>query len=137
MIRLPAGITEADMKYPKWDAAAKNKLARDEQGASISFDIWYTDAMGWVIPTLQIARGKRGYADRTYAVRVDGGGLCRVGQGPHVKAMHTVYVREGRRKALDKFVKLLSEGQKDSNQVRDRISTRRAQGALHRALRGW
>jgi hypothetical protein len=132
---LPAGIKDSDLKAPNWDA--DDKLARGKDGYGLSFDLWYTPAMGWVIPTLQIARGRRGYADRTYAVRVDGTGLCRVGQGPHVTAQHTVYVRESRANALAKYVTLLEQGTADSHQVRDRISTRRAQGALYRMNRGW
>jgi hypothetical protein len=135
MTKLPAGIKATDLKYPKWDA--KDQLARDDKGYSMSFELWYTPSMGWVIPTLQIARGKRGYADRTYAVRVDGNGLCRVGQGPHVTEQVTVYVKESRREALAKYLTLQAEGTKDSNQVRDRISTRRAQGAMYRIARGW
>jgi hypothetical protein len=48
-----------------------------------------------------------------------------------------VYVKESRREALAKYLTLQAEGTKDSNQVRDRISTRRAQGAMYRIARGW
>jgi hypothetical protein len=133
--KLPTGITAADLKFPKWTSS--DKLARDKDGNGRVFDLWYTSAMGWVIPTLQIARGKRGYADRTYAVCVNGKGLCRVGQGPHVTEQVTVYVRESRAEALAKYLTLQEQGAADSHKVRDRISTRRAQGALRRTNLGW
>jgi hypothetical protein len=94
-----------------------------------------TAAFGWCIATLHISNAKRsGLADRTYAIRVSDGGTVRIGAGPHVTQTITVYLRKGRSAAVQKYLDLYNTGVNKSNAVRDRISTRRAQGAEHRAL---
>jgi hypothetical protein len=91
---------------------------------------------GWVVPTLVIRQpGRRSslsaQAPRTYATTLDGK-PCRVGLGPHVEARVTVYVREGRKAALQRYVDLQRSGAVQAHEIRDRISTRRAQSALRR-----
>jgi len=141
---LPHGIVAADLKYPKHDAG--DGLVRSSYERS-TFDIWYTERMGWVIPTLRISNGNA-YGERTYAVAigksaerarddVERGAVVRVGAGPHVLAKHTVYIRQSRADALTPFIELRDAGAGDAGEVRDRISTRRAQSALIRSRRGW
>lgn len=120
---LPKGIKAGDLKYPK-----------KAPWSSGNFELWYTGGMGWVIPTLQISSGSRSaYGKRTYAVVVSTGQVCRVGMGPHVHAKHVVYVTTKSADRLAPFLALREQGQADAGQVRDRISTRRAQGQMHRA----
>ena len=123
---LPKGILKTDLKYPKWNA--KNKANRQAVNGyrSMNFEIWYTTGFGWCIPTLTI-RNARGPSDtrRTYATRIDTGGIVRIGRGPHVTAVHTVYVKVGRLEKLQKFIDMQYEGQAKSGEIRDDISTRR------------
>jgi hypothetical protein len=70
--------------------------------------------------------------DRFYATALNGK-IYRVGRGPHVLSTTTVYVKKSRENALQKFLDLMDKGNADANMIRDRISSRRAQGALHRA----
>lgn len=132
---LPKGITKDDLERPHWDAKGSEKQAYDKESyRHLEFGLWYTEALGWVIPTLFIGGGRRAAqagSVRTYATTIDGK-VCRVGMGPHVKQQLTVYVRVGRRAALQPYLDLQEKGQADAGQVRDRISTRRAQGQLHR-----
>ncbi len=134
-VKLPAGILESDLMRPAWDS--EEKLAKEADGwTSMQFDIWYTAKLGWVIPTLLIARAgahsRPGAMDRTYATTLQGS-PCRVGLGPHVLAHFTVHVREARLAALKPYVDLRNAGQVTSNEIRDRISSRRAQGQAMRA----
>lgn len=126
---LPKEIVEKDLKYP--DYRDKDQLIKEWEDRT--FELWYTTSLGWVIPTLLIRHSRRAErADRTYATTLDGK-ACRVGLGPHVLRRVTVYVRESRRAALQKFLDLRRSGQVTSNQIRDRISSRRAQGQVMRA----
>ena len=130
-IELPKGILPSDLVYP-----SKVPLAKPYSDSS--FELWYTEGFGWVIPTLFIARASRrnpNTSDRTYAVRVSDAAPVRVGCGPHVKKQVTVYVKESRKEALVKFLELREKGTEQSNIIRDRISSRRAQGALRRSTR--
>lgn len=125
-IALPAGIKETDLTY-SW--RSKDKLVD-------RFDMYYTERFGWVIPTLFIRKTRRAdRADRTYATTLDGK-QCTVGLGPHVLRQVSVYVTEKRSKALQPFLDLKQKGAVDSNSIRDRISTRRAQTVLRRATMG-
>jgi hypothetical protein len=135
---LPKGITAADLKRPDYKEFEREKVHTvpydDRQ-----FDLWYVTAFGWCIPTLQISSGgpRRRSAGvtqpRTYAVIVETGKVCRVGAGPHVLETATVYVRPKTLKALQPYLDLRTKGAADAGQVRDRISSRRAQGQLERA----
>lgn len=136
---LPDGILASDLKRPKWDVASDALVADYD---SREFELWYTTGFGWCIPTLQIASGRHRYrassaTARTYAVQVKDKKLCRIGMGPHVTFTATVYVRKTRAKALAPFLALRRDGLGRAGQVRDRISSRRAQFAEVRATRGW
>lgn len=142
-IPLPKGMIAKDLEYPKYDS--RDQLAHDVRHNrfemyAVSFRNGSTE---WVIATLQISNGSRrnpaASSARTYAVRVSNGALCRVGKGPHVKATIAVYVRKSRVAALASLLKLLDKGEEEAHQVRDRISSRRAQGQVMRAegRRSW
>ena len=138
--KLPEGILMGDLVMPKnkdgysdWNALAGTRVMGGQ------FELWYTTGFGWCIPTLNISHNRRASSERTYAVRVDTDGVVRIGGGPHVIERHWVYVKKARLKALQKFVDMQAQGAVDANTVRDRISSRRAQGALNRAkvLTSW
>ncbi len=124
-IELPKGVKEADLSYPK-----NYKIRVVEH-----LDMYYTSGFGWCIATLHIRNAGRRNAhkdSRTYAIRVDTEECVRVGLGPHVLKRITVYVSEKRLKDLQKYVDLKNSGEVTANEIRDRISTRRAQGSLRR-----
>lgn len=138
---LPAGIVVTDLGYQKrplketpamreaWDA-----IAWDDR----QFELWHVTAFGWCIPTLAISSsgsrsGRVGSQQRTYAVRVDDGAVVRIGRGPHVKQTLAVHVGPKNVERLQKFLDLRRTGEGKAGEIRDRISSRRAQGALMRA----
>jgi hypothetical protein len=132
-IALPAGIVATDLKCPDWKS--KDGLDPTVPYEDRHFEIWYTPGFGWCIPTLRIrgaGRTESSATARTYAVAIDSERVCRIGHGPHIKATHTVYVRKSRATALAKFIALKNTGAEDANTIRDRISSRRAQGTLRR-----
>jgi hypothetical protein len=128
---LPEGIKESDLKYPSYKS--KDRMVADA-GNYGSLTFYETSAFGWCLATLKISSSRRGQrtTDRTYAVRVSDGAQVRVGAGPHVTRTITVYVRESRKVALKKYIEMFQQGQVDANTTRDRISSRRAEGALRR-----
>lgn len=139
-IALPKGIVASDLKYPSYKS--KDGLVPWSARGN-SFELWVVglsgEALEWFIPTLHIANASRragpgATTERTYATRVkDGKGGYRIGRGPHVKGTLTVYVRKSRVAALAPFLDMRTKGQEVAGQIRDRISSRRAQGALMRA----
>lgn len=137
---LPEGITRKDLEYPKVKRDKKfrvlnpaEELVRDA-GEYGQLTFYETAGFGWCLATLGIARARSpGKTDRTYAVRVSDGGSVRIGAGPHVTRTIKVYVRRGRLTALKKYVEMFQSGQVQANSIRDRISSRRAEGALMRA----
>jgi len=130
-IDLPKGILASDLKYPKWDAPESERYATQ-------FELWYTERFGWCIPTLFISKARRGsnVNDRTYGISVTGQ-IVTMGKGPHVLKTVMVYVKKSRQDALKSFLDLKTKGEAEAGQIRDRISTRRAQGALYRSNLGW
>lgn len=135
---LPAGVQAKDLKYPSYKDTDKQVPGNDR-----SFDLYCvafsSGETGWVIPTLHIGPSRMTSTARTYAVRVPSGSLCRVGNGPHVKARLTVYVRESSKARLQPLLDLRAKGTEQAHQTRDRISSRRAQGQVMRAQgrRSW
>jgi hypothetical protein len=132
---LPTGVLKSDLARPSYDSSVK--LYKGESGHDYNesqFELWFTTGFGWCIPTLSISRARRANTtDRTYAVRVKDGAAVRIGKGPHVTECVTVYVRMSRLKSLKPFLELRLKGQGDAGQIRDRISSRRAQGQVMRA----
>jgi len=122
---LPADIVASDLKWPKYEPGKRVV-------ATLTFD--EVTSFGWCIRTLGIRRSRRAdRTDRTYAVRVSDGSTVRIGIGPHVLRTITVYVTEDRADALAKYTAMHNAGDVRANEIRDRISTRRAQGQLRRA----
>ena len=138
---LPPGITAADLEWPRYpaDGSGPERAAyHSARGAGNHGQLTYYLVQGgkapyWVIATLEIARGKGGRADRTYAIGIDDGQVCRVGQGPHVLAVVTVQIGPANIDRLEKHIQLYNKGLAAAGVIRDRIGTRRAQGQLRRA----
>lgn len=124
---LPPGIELADLVPPAWDAP--DPPVKDWE--SRQFDLWYTERFGWCIPTLLISHSRRA-PDRTYAHSLKTNGPVRIGNGPHVLHQLEVHVRQSRAKALRPYLDARLSGQATAGDIRDRISTRRALGALRR-----
>lgn len=109
---LPKGITPGDVPF----AVGKER-----------YELILTTAFGWCIATLGIRRNTRSSTgDRTYAVTLDGR-TVRVGMGPHVKRRVSVHLI-----AAHPFAVLAAKGSESANEIRDRISSRRAATALRR-----
>lgn len=136
---LPKGILKGDLERPKYDAADGQAYKTDGSWSPLTFELWFTSAAGWVIPTLLISRARRGsdVPDRYYAVDMLGK-TWTVGRGPHVLKTVTVYVRKSRVDALKSFLDLKDSGNGNANMIRDRISTRRARTVQRRAsMNSW
>lgn len=135
---LPPDVIEDDTKYVSLTIADHDKVPADIRYSGLTF--YKTAAFGWVVCTLPISSGRRqGLPDRTYAIKVDGGAICRVGRGPHVLKTVTVYVYQRNIGRLQKYVDLWLKGMAAAGSVRDRISSRRAEGQVKRAqgLHSW
>jgi hypothetical protein len=138
---LPFGLKASDLKYP-------SRPRRYDWNKEHSWDVLHTiklhrtERFGWVVTTLFIRnpsrRSRPGAQPRTYAISADGQ-VCRVGIGPHIKETITAYVTRGRLKALKELVDLHEKGLVEANEIRDRRSSRMAQGELYRMnlRRGW
>jgi hypothetical protein len=128
-INLPPGVVPADTQYPD----SSTDRVNHQVGDSGCITFYECERIGWVVATLGIRSGaRRGKADRTYAVNLEGR-VCRVGMGPHVKSTVRVWVRSSRVAALQKYIDLHRQGLSQAGQVRDRISSRRAEGQIMRA----
>lgn len=150
---IPKAILPSDFEEPRYyprsnvakfaatsyDTGEVEKRTKKNRHSSVaSFEMWYVpgNGFGWVIPTLLIAKatGRRaGRANRTYAVTMSGS-TVRVGFGPHVECCVKVFVKNSRIKALAPYFALATKGEARANEIRDRISTRRAHGAMRRSL---
>lgn len=116
---LPPGVLAGDLKWPKYDE--KNRRLD-------SLTFLNVTNFGWCLATLAIGGG-----GRTYAARVSDGAVVRVGKGPHVLRTIEVHVTEKRAKAgLQKYLDLKVKSLSDAGVIRDRISSRRAEGQLRR-----
>lgn len=128
MTTLPKGVKATDLKYPSY------KEVEGIDYDARSFELWHTTGFGWCIPVLLIGRARRANtSDRTYAVTVEGAKLVRIGKGPHVTDTLTVYTRKTTIERLQPYLDLRTKGAGDAGSVRDRISSRRAQGQIERA----
>ncbi len=131
---LPFGVVASDLDYPSYPKNPK-KADYDRLKIVHHIDLYEVVNAGWVVATLKISNGswrRESAAARTYAVDKDGK-VWRVGKGPHVLRVVTVHVTKARLGALKTLVDLHHDGAVKANTIRDRISSRRAQGALHRA----
>lgn len=129
---LPPDVTAADLEYPRYEDRA------DDVPMDVHYGLTFykTTRLGWTLLTLEIRSGKRRYrpstTDRSYGITMDGG-LCRVGNGPHVLTTVKVHLTKSNIGRLRKYVDLWTKGMAAAGDTRDRISTRRAQGQAHRA----
>lgn len=146
---LPADVTADDLKTAPYDydqpeevvkknievRRALSKRLADAGAEDLAYGLlqfYKTDGFGWVLTTLKISNGKRGRDDRYYAVTMRGE-VCRVGNGPHVKQVVNVYLKPDNADRLWKYVELWLKGAASAGGIRDRISSRRAQGQEMRA----
>lgn len=130
---LPKGILKSDTVYPSYENADHSK------GDYGQLTLHKTERFGWCIATLFISRGKRGQPDRSYGIAIDTKQTVSIGNGPHVTDTVTLYFTKDRAEALQQFQDLYVEGLKNANSVRDRRSSRIAQGQEMRAQgrRSW
>ncbi|SHG89211.1 hypothetical protein [Bradyrhizobium erythrophlei] len=136
---LPFGLKETDTAYPKHP---KKYDWRKPQPFDVlhTLTLYETERFGWVVTTLHIrnpgSRHRTGAQARTYGVNAEGQ-VVTVGLGPHVKRTLTVYVTRARADALKTLTDLHERGLADAGSIRDRISSRRAQGAMRRSSFGF
>lgn len=147
---LPKPVLESDVyrneDWEKWD---KVKVYQEDYkspvytqyGGDVSFELWYTERFGWVIPTLTIANntGRRAHAEtrRSYGIAIKGEQLVSVGMGPHVKRHVTIKVKADRFDALKPLLDLSIKGLEKAGDCRDRRSSRIAQTKMRRAGLDW
>lgn len=131
---LPLGILKSDCEYPKYSSKPTSADYHNKK-VMLNVHLYYVEAFGWVVTTVHISNANRRIgqsAARAYAVDLEGK-VVRVGNGPHVLKIVSVYVRQERWEALKPLVELYNNGCIEAHKIRDRISTRRAQGQVHRA----
>lgn len=127
---LPKGVLKSDLERPAWDAEDGIDYELGEHG---QLTLYKTERFGWVINTLFISRGKRGQPDRSYGQAIDTDQVVSCGNGPHVTETAVVYIRKSRAEALKHLTDMYVEGMKRANAIRDRRSSRIAQGQEERA----
>lgn len=139
---LPDGILKSDINARIGDRLGRLTTAERKKLHTLpwedrAFELWFVRSFGWCIPTLLIShpgrRAAHGTPARTYAVRVSDGQTVRIGCGPHVTNITRIVVRPDRIDVLKKYIDLRRSGAADAGTVRDRISSRRAQGVIERA----
>jgi hypothetical protein len=136
-IDLPPNVQPADLKYP---AGGRTLGYEREQALGLEsprLTFYKTERLGWVLCTLHISNPSRrqaaGTTARTYAIGVADKKIYTVGRGPHVTAEVSVWLSQDNIDRLSEYVALYQRGLADAGQIRDRISSRRAQGQLYRA----
>jgi hypothetical protein len=136
---LPPDVIPSDLAFAEDDRLSWDE--RKELPEGCQYELTFYQVKGrkvndWVLITLLIgkATGRRaGAADRSYAIQVSDEKVCRVGFGPHVLKTVTVRFKKSNLKRLQRYVDLWLKGMESAGSIRDRISTRRAQGQLYRA----
>lgn len=119
------GIIKSDLKYPSFDNYNDRAHNLGNHG---QLTFIHTERFGWVIATLPISK------NRTYGVSVENGAI--VSTNTDYSTDVTLYLRKSRMESLQKFVDLYDKGMGSANNIRDRISTRRANTVLRRANYG-
>lgn len=93
----------------------------------------------WMIATLHISNPNRKQlargidTARTYAISVLNGKIYTVGKGPHVKETIEVHVKKSNVDRIKNLLVRYQEGLEAAGRIRDRRSSRIAQGRLYRA----
>lgn len=135
--KLPANVKESDLKYD-YKAGTPYEKLREMGNVPASLTFYKTNDR-WVLTTLHISnpsrsnRAKGITAARTYSIGVDDKKIYTVGRGPHVTDEITVYVTNDNIERLMPMLELWVKGMAEAGTIRDRTSSRRAMGALHRA----
>ncbi len=133
-VELPANVLATDLTYPKVKAT---RTEADYERARVLhiLTLHYTARFGWCVATLHIRNpGRRSTQTtaRTYGVTLDGQ-VVTIGMGPHVLRTIELYVTAARVAALQRYLDLKEKGLADAGEIRDRISTRRAQTVQRRS----
>lgn len=129
-IELPPDVIEADSKRPSYEDSRKPWR---QEGEEDLYSLTFYKVQGsrikdnWVILTLPIDN-----KGRSYVISLDGN-CGRAGRGPHVKAIVMIHLHAGNADRLRKYIDLWKKGMSDAGSVRDRISSRRAEGQVRRA----
>lgn len=127
--KLPPDVLTDDCKY------GGTPLPYDENKPR-TLTFYHTEKFGWVLCTLHISNPSRrqaaGTTARSYGIGVADSKIYTVGKGPHVTAECTVCLNQENLPRLQRYVDLYLKGLGDAGQIRDRISSRRAQGQLYR-----
>lgn len=137
----PPDTTADDQKYVAWFNVHEDvRRATQAECTALGFDLYnpllfyHVTGMGWVLTTLQISRARgRQATDRYYGIRCDNEQVVRVGKGPHVTKEVTVYLSPVNFERLKKYIVLFQKGAGRAGTIRDRISSRRAEGQERRA----
>ena len=131
---LPPDVRVGDLKWPKpgeglgWEKMKKLGIEHN------SFTFYHVTSFGWVLTTLHISNPSSRSSSttaRSYGVKLDGS-VVRVGKGPHVTKEITVYLSKDNLERLTKYIELWKKGMGRAGEIRDRISSRQAQGQLMR-----
>lgn len=137
---LPEGVRESDLKQPHWERALPWRQSEELGLVGGRLEFYRTDKTGWLVLTLHISNPPRRHAAGTparfYATAVKDKTVHTVGMGPHVLEQLTVYVTQDNLERLMPLIELHKQGLVDANTIRDRISSRRAQGQLRRQAFG-
>lgn len=136
---LPKDIKASDLEYPKDYEKALRYSDYTAMGLETPSLLMYKTDKHWVVCVLHISSASRANksrgvtADRYYAIGVDDKKIYTVGRGLHVKDEITVHLTKDNIDRLMPYVELYKKGNADANTIRDRVSSRRAMGALYRA----
>lgn len=133
--QLPKGVLKSDLKYDgeRITKAQWEKL-RELGMENTQIPLWFQQNGGCFIPTLPISHGGL----RSYAIALSDKKIWSLTRNQSIAAQY-VYIRKGNFKRLIPLMETFAKGMADSQKIRDRISSRRAQGQLNRAagLTSW
>jgi hypothetical protein len=139
---LPPNVNPSDTVYPRRTSYDDSywtfqKTLREIGLETSTLTFYKTTGIGWVLTTLHISNPSRRQSSstppRTYGIGVADSKVYTVGRGPHVTEEVTIYLTPENYDRLKVYVQLWTKGMADASQIRDRISSRRAQGQLHRS----
>lgn len=135
--QLPPHVQESDLTRDYKNAIPYKEMAElGGEGFTGYLTFYRTKGLGWVLTTLHISNPSRRQSAatvaRTYGIGVKDSKVYTVGRGPHVEDTVEIYVTRTNLERLRVYVELWKKGMADASSIRDRISSRRAQGQLHR-----
>lgn len=131
---LPPNVETADTKYNYAKAVSYKQLTElgldYNSGWPGALTFYFTERFGWCITTLAISGGN---PPRTYGIAIKGDSIVTIGRGPHVKKIVEVQLSTDNLERLTPYLKLWLKGMAEAGAIRDRISSRRAEGSLRRS----